>query len=153
MAHDNYRIEIADRQSHTLDHQRIVAAISMILDDHHYQKAEVSVALVDDETIHHLNRQYLQHDYPTDVLSFLLESSDDFLEGEIIVSTDTAQGFACQLQITLEQELMLYIIHGALHLVGLDDTDPTSTAEMRTAEQKYLQKLGMTSTWLENERS
>ena len=153
MANKKYRIDVADQQSHAINHQRIVEAICLILEDHHYQQAQISVALVDDETIHQLNRQYLQHDYPTDVLSFLLDSGDDYLEGEIIVSTDTAQGFACQLQISLEQELLLYIIHGTLHLVGLDDTDSASAVQMRAAEQEYLQKFGMTSTWLENESS
>ena len=65
----------------------------MILEDAAIGEAEISVAVVDDPTIHALApRSISSHDYPTDVLSFVLERDEDCLEGEVIVSADTACG-------------------------------------------------------------
>ena len=69
------------------DSDKRLASILKIMVRHAVQ---VSIAVVDDPTIHELNRRFLQHDYPTDVLSFVLEQQDGRLEGEVIVSTDTA---------------------------------------------------------------
>ncbi len=95
------------------------------------------------------NSRWLQHDYETDVLSFLLEYDDNrgLLSGQLIVSTDTAESVATELGMTMEQELLLYIIHGTLHLVGLDDKTDTAASEMRAAEQEYLQRLGVDYHW------
>ena len=95
------------------------------------KEAEVSLAIVDDRTIQQLNRQYLDHDEPTDVLSFLLEREVGRLEGEIVVSRDTAASSAPAYGWTPADELLLYVIHGALHLVGFDDTTPDAAAENR----------------------
>ena len=58
------------------------------------------------------------HDYPTDVISFVLEREDEHLEGEIIVGVDTAMELAKDSQWNWEFEFLLYVIHGCLHLVG-----------------------------------
>ena len=108
----------------------------------------VSVAVVDDPAIHRLNREFLQHDYPTDVLSFLLEREGDQLEGEVIVSSDTAVRSAAQYGWTPENELLLYVIHGTLHLVGYDDLQPELLAEMRRHEQHYLGHFGLAASIL-----
>ena len=68
---------------------------------------------MDDRTIQQLNRQYLDHDEPTDVLSFLLEREAERLEGEIVVSRDTAACSAPAYGWTPADELLLYVIHGA----------------------------------------
>ena len=104
---------------------------------------DVRVEEVDDPTIHALNVQYLQHDYPTDVLSFVLEQTDNRVEGELIVSADTASREAAEAGWSPHDELLLYVIHGTLHLVGYDDHQPTDQAEMVAAEARYLQALGI----------
>src|SRR6478672_5993799 len=84
-------IEInVENQRHTVDAARVKKAARLILRDAGIKSGEISIAIVSDERMHELNRQYLQHDYPTDVLSFVLEEDDDSLEGEIIVSADYA---------------------------------------------------------------
>lgn len=134
-----HRIDIVDKQSAVaVDRRRIRAAVSAILRDHGPPSCRISIAVVDDPTIHDLNRRFLQHDYATDVLSFVLESTPKLLEGEIVVSGDTAVAQAGEFASTPEEELMLYVIHGTLHLVGFDDHDEAEQAEMRRAEQDYL---------------
>ena len=136
-------IEIANQQSNlAVDRELLVQAAQTILQDHGPSTCRVSIAIVDDPTIHTLNRQYLQHDYATDVLSFVLEQSDDLLEGEVIVSSDTALAQAGQYQSTPADELLLYVIHGLLHLVGFDDQTDALREDMRCAERTYLRQCG-----------
>jgi probable rRNA maturation factor len=137
-------IAIADEQQRLqIDGVRLKDAVRQILRDAGIASADISLALVDDATIHELNRQYLGHDYPTDVISFVLDRADDRLDGEVIVSTDTASATATRLGWAPEDEVLLYVVHGTLHLVGHDDQDPNSLAAMRNAERQYLARFGL----------
>jgi len=100
------------------------------------------VAVVDDATIARLNWQYLHHRGPADVLSFLLDQSDG-LEGEVIVGAQTALRTAPHYGWPPHDELLLYVIHGTLHLVGQDDASPALRAEMQKRETEVLKKLGI----------
>lgn len=119
----------------------------MILSDFGFEKSELSIALVDDQEIKTVNNQYLQHDYATDVISFAIEENEDSLVGQLVVSTETADRLAKQIDIPMEHELMLYVVHGTLHLVGLNDTDPALAQEMRKAEADYLQRFDIQHVW------
>ena len=136
-----FTIEIAaDEQPHAIDRPRLTKAVRGVLQEAGIQSAEISIAIVTDERMHELNRQYLQHDYPTDVLSFVLEFDEvqKSLDGEIIASSDYAAREAQRYGWTANDELLLYIIHGCLHLVGHDDTTPDAKQAMRAAEKRHL---------------
>ena len=96
----------------------------MILTDHSIPGAKINVAVVDDPTLAELHQRYLGDASPTDVLSFALEQSPQYLEGEIVISADAALAFAAEYHWSAADELLLYAIHGALHLVGYDDAAP-----------------------------
>lgn len=137
-------IELANRQSqHAIDSQRLVAAARLILQEEGIRRGTLSIAVVDDPTIHDLNRQYLQHDYPTDVLSFVLEQRAGFLEGEVVVSADTAATRCEAYGWSLDDELLLYVVHGTLHLAGYDDGTPPERQAMRQREEHYLARFGL----------
>lgn len=138
-----HRISIANQTDVAVDVERIERAVCWALADTPYDEATVSIAIVDDETIHQLNRQFLAHDYPTDVLSFTLEDEPPQLEGEIIVSVDTARQNAAEAGWSADDELLLYVIHGTLHLAGYLDKSPDDYAEMRAAEAEVLDRLGI----------
>ena len=132
-----FTIEItADEQPHKIDRARLKKAVRLVLTDAGIESAEISIAVVNDERMHELNRQYLQHDYPTDVLSFVLDHDADekSLDGEIIVSSDYAAREAVRYGWTTDDELLLYVIHGCLHLIGHDDQTPEGKQAMREAE-------------------
>jgi len=95
---------------------------------------KVVVALVDDATIARLHQRYLGVPGPTDVLSFP--------HGEIVVSADTARREAHRRGIRPIAELVLYVVHGALHLAGHDDKSPKARVAMRAAERRVLKELG-----------
>lgn len=138
------RVDISDCQTLlSLDEGQLRRAIQQITSEAGIRSGDISLAVVDDAEIHALNKQFLDHDYPTDVLSFVLDRDGDHLEGEIIVSVDTASRMAEQVGWTAGDELLLYVIHGALHLVGYDDQDPQSLAAMRAAERKHLAAFGL----------
>jgi probable rRNA maturation factor len=138
------KVEIADQQSFvSVDAKQIARVARSILADHGPKRSRVSVAIVDDATIHALNRRYLQHDYPTDVLSFLLEEKRGYLEGEVVVSGETALAQAGQYGWDASSELLLYVVHGVLHLVGFEDSSDETRQDMREAEAHYLAQLGL----------
>ena len=113
-------------------------AVLAIVRDAEISEAQISVAVVDDPTIAELHKKYLGDPDPTDVLSFVLEQSFGVLEGEVIVSAETALASAPRYGCTADDELLRYVIHGTLHLVGYDDTTPPGRAVMRKQEKKYL---------------
>ena len=139
------QVEVTNEQDATpLDEARLQSAVEKILADAGIAEAEISIAVVDDPTIHELNRRHLNHDYATDVLSFVLQRSRTSLEGEIVVSGDTAASAAGEYGWSAEEELLLYVIHGSLHLVGHDDQTPEAREQMRVQERRWLLEMGIT---------
>ena len=100
-----------EQQTHPIDENRLIDAVKLITHDVGITQGSVSLAVVDDPTIHELNVQYLQHDYPTDVLSFVLERDEAMLDGEVIVSADTAAEDAKTYGWNANDELLLSLIH------------------------------------------
>ena len=138
------RVNVSNHQTlFEIDDDQIVAAVSSVLKAQQISAAEVSVAIVDDPQIHVLNREHLNHDYPTDVLSFLYEATDTLIDGELIVSTDTARRVGAEHGMQEHDELVLYIVHGALHLVGFDDDTDAAQIEMREHERRHMLGLGI----------
>lgn len=149
MSSHSYKIEIADEQSRLFDGELLIAAVEKILADHGILRSEISIAVVDDPAIRQLNKRYLNHDYETDVISFVLEYLEETsaLSGQLIVSTDTAQKTAREFGGSMQDELLLYVVHGTLHLVGYNDKNPSDAKEMRDAEKKYLGVFGVEHRW------
>ena len=98
---------------------------------------EIAYIFCDDEKILEVNREYLQHDYYTDIITF------DYTEGEVIsgdlfISLDTVRTNAEQVGTTYDEELHRVIIHGILHLCGINDKGPGERAVMEAAENRAL---------------
>lgn len=90
------------------------------------------------DAIHTLNRDYLAHDYQTDVLSFLIDETADGIEGEVYVDLDTAVENADRFGTSFADETARYVVHGLLHLAGHDDSDDERREAMRRLEDLYL---------------
>jgi probable rRNA maturation factor len=138
------QVALANEQSlFDVDEAALQRAVSGVFEDAQIARATISLAVVDDPTIQSLHRRYLDLDTPTDVLSFLLEQTDQQLEGEVVVSAETAQRVAPRYGWSAQCELTLYAIHGALHLVGYNDLEPDDRERMRAAEQRILARCGI----------
>lgn len=98
---------------------------------------DVAYIFCDDEEILRINRQYLQHDYYTDIITFDYDE-DDVISGDLFISLDTVRTNAEQLGVSYEQELNRVIIHGILHLCGINDKGPGEREIMEVAENKAL---------------
>jgi probable rRNA maturation factor len=127
-----------------LDRARLREAVRAVLDGEGVQDAEISLAFVDNPTIHRLNQRYLQHDEPTDVLSFpLSEANAVKLAGELVIGVEVALDQAAQRGHDVQTELALYVIHGLLHLCGYDDHEDADRRAMRQRERHYLSLLSL----------
>jgi probable rRNA maturation factor len=110
--------------------------------------AELSVALVDDEVIHALNRDYRKKDKPTDVLAFAMEEGEAAprgggarVLGDVILSVDTARRQAAERRRPLLDELTMLLAHGLLHLLGYDHRTDKEERRM-TAKTHELEQAG-----------
>lgn len=131
----------------------IHAAIHATLRRFKVPTATISVAIVDDRRIAELNAKHLQHEGPTDVLTFDLGTSHSqpdgskrealTVDGEIVLSIETAQRLADERGHGVEAEAALYAVHGTLHLLGYDDSDDKSAAEMHAIEDEILIDTGV----------
>lgn len=98
---------------------------------------DIAYIFVDDEKILEVNRQYLQHDYYTDIITFDY-TEEDVISGDLFISLDTVRTNALQVGSTYEQELNRVIIHGILHLCGINDKGPGEREIMEAAEDRAL---------------
>lgn len=102
-----------------------------------YKVGEVGYLFCDDEKILEVNREYLQHDYYTDIITFDYDE-DDVINGDLVISLDTIRSNAELFGKTYEEELYRVIIHGILHLCGINDKGPGEREIMEAAENKAL---------------
>ena len=148
-----YSIEVLNEQeSMPVDAARFREAVGAVLQDAAVAEARIEILVVDDAAIQPINARFLGHDAPTDVVSFVLEREGRFLEGQIVLSAETAQRNAEEYHWPGEDEMLLYLVHGTLHLVGYEDTTEESWQEMRSRERKYLAGFGLTPPWKDDER-
>ncbi|MBK7861536.1 MAG: rRNA maturation RNase YbeY [Archangiaceae bacterium] len=101
---------------------------------------ELSLSIVTDAQIRHLNKQWRHKDKATDVLSF---PTGDALLGDVVISLQTGRRVARELGVSLETELNLYLAHGLLHLLGYDHHRRVDRVKMARAERKLLGDAGM----------
>ncbi|MEZ6087631.1 MAG: rRNA maturation RNase YbeY [Pirellulaceae bacterium] len=103
----------------------------------------ISVCVVDDARMREVNASYLQHDYTTDCLSFVYDRTEDTIDGELILCADYAQREAEAFGWPATTELLLYAIHGTLHLMGMDDATDDGRLAMRQREREFLMRLNI----------
>jgi probable rRNA maturation factor len=143
---ESFLLEVLNEQDElVVDLEKVRGVCEHILADGAIHSGKVNVVLVDSDTIQQYNRDFLQHDYPTDTISFPTEVRRDegYLEGEVLACAGIAKERAEEFGWTAEEELMLYIVHGMLHLTGFDDVTPEQQAVMQEKERSYLATLGI----------
>ncbi|HPL93189.1 MAG TPA: rRNA maturation RNase YbeY [bacterium] len=151
----NLRINLRDEQK-LLDFElRYLAALEKLIlgkFPERFQSADdfqIDVAIVTDEEIKNLNRDYRHKDYVTDVLSFAYEESSVVFPvsgeakplGEIMISFDQVKRQAVEFKTGVEKEFYLLLIHGILHLLGYDHMEDEEAAEMEMLEDQILRTL------------
>ena len=125
----------------------ISAWIRAVAKSHGRRVGDVGYMFVDDEKILEVNREYLGHDYYTDVITFDFDE-DDIVSGDIVISLDTVRSNAELFGKTYDDELHRVIIHGILHLCGINDKGPGEREIMEAEENKALALLADPSTYM-----
>lgn len=129
-----------DIKSHLRNRRVIKQWIKDIISSYNYSTGNISYIFCSDDYLLNINRQYLSHDYYTDVITFDYDENN-IVSGDIFISVDTVKSNSEQYSVSYNCELYRVIIHGVLHLCGLKDKTPEDAKIMREAEEKSLQIL------------
>ena len=134
-------LENTEKSPGALDQSRIERLVRLILDSENIEWKYIGVIFSTHEFIRNLNRTYLGHDYDTDVLSFVIEESDQGMEGEVYIDVEMALERHDEFKSTLRGELERYVVHGVLHLAGHEDGSENDKNQMHALENHYLAQL------------
>ena len=116
--------------------------IKLVAKNYGREIGNISYLFCTDEKILEINRQYLQHDFYTDIITFD-DSSGNKISGDIVISIETVQSNSQKYQTSFQEELHRVIIHGILHLCGLNDKEEEEVKAMRKAENAALELFEM----------
>lgn len=114
--------------------------IAMVSHTYGKKIGEINYIFCDDEKILEINRQFLQHDYYTDIITFDY-CEGDTLSGDIFISVDTVTANAKEYSVSFDEELKRVMIHGILHLCGQNDKTADEQQEMRIKENNALRMI------------
>lgn len=123
-------------------HREVTSWINRVAAQYGKRVGDIAYVFCDEDKILDVNRQYLQHDYLTDIITFD-DSEDEVIGGDIFISVPTVRSNAEQFGASFTQELHRIIIHGVLHLTGQNDKSETEREEMTRKENRALAMLGM----------
>ena len=116
-------VSVGEDVAPPVDPARVAAAVRHVLREEGVEEAEISVALVGDAEITALNADYLEHDGPTDVISFALHDAGEPPLGDVYVGVDQALRQAADFGATPAEEVLRLAMHGTLHVLGYDHPD------------------------------
>ncbi len=136
------RVEIRNLQSLAIHEELLADAAREALRVAGGALDAVDIAVVDDRRIRDVNRRFRNRDSATDVIAFEAEDEPGRRAGEVIVSAETAGRQAREVGHSLQAELCLLIAHGVLHVLGHEDYDDRSRADMDGLQQRVLAALG-----------
>lgn len=124
----------------TIKRREISAWVKSVAQSLGKKVGDVAYIFCNDEKILEVNREYLQHDYYTDIITFDY-TEENTISGDLFISLDTVRSNSEQLGVSYDQELRRVIIHGILHLCGIDDKGPGEREIMEEHENKALAML------------
>ena len=116
------------------------------------EDAEVGFDFVSDKRMAEINQQYLGHEGSTDVITFPYSESDGPLQGDIFICVDEAIRQSRSFKTTWQQEIVRYMVHGILHLLGEDDLKPELRRKMKRKENRLVEELAKDFSFSEVEK-
>ena len=144
------KVEIANLQKHyKIKDNKIKQVVKEVLGKNS-SSAKLSIAFVDNNEIKKLNKRYFDSDDVTDVIAFPLDNHKNALNGEIVVSVETAVDTADKENVDAEGEIILYVVHGLLHLLGYSDVNREDAIIMHEKESMILKALGYNMPTVDN---
>jgi rRNA maturation RNase YbeY len=125
-----------------LDIRKKKSWIKGLVKEQGFKLGDLSYIFLNDEGLHKINLEYLNHDTYTDIITFDNSEEEDMIEGDIFVSVERIAENAKKFKVDFETELIRVMAHGVLHLCGYLDKKPENIKLMREMEDKYVAKYG-----------
>jgi len=124
-----------------LEKETLTSWLQAVLEEEKKTLQSIRFIFCQDEYLHHINVEYLNHDTLTDVITFPYSDNEEVINGEIYISVDRIEENASKYKVSSKQELHRVMVHGILHLCGYSDTEEISKKKMSELEDYYLKKL------------
>ena len=131
-----------DTDDQQFNNKYIRGHIKRIINNESYKKGSLNIIFCSDEYLLRLNKEYLNHDYYTDIITFDYVENN-IVSGDLYISIDRINENSQKLNINFKNELTRVIFHGILHLVGYNDKTESEKQEMRRMENMYLEGVEM----------
>jgi len=119
---------------------RIHKLISKLKKDLSFNISSLIINFISSESIFELNKIYLRHNYPTDIITFNYSGSHSNLDGELFISVEEAEINANRFKVSLNNEISRLVIHGILHLLNYDDKKKSNRLLMKRKENELLKR-------------
>ena len=124
-----------DKKLNPIQKKLAIIAIKLVLANY---KIAITLISCSDKYIKKINKEQLNHDYETDIITFQYDDHKEKIEAELLISLDTVYANSIIYKTSLDKEFIRVVIHGCLHTIGYYDKTKTEIKEMRKAEEKYL---------------
>ena len=122
--------------------EAVIPVLEGICKDHGREIDYLNIILVNDEKLLEINKDFLRHDYYTDIITFNYADNPGVnIEGELYISVDRVKDNGEKMGVTYQEEMARVVIHGVLHLCGYHDKEKSQQQEMQQAENKYINQM------------
>ena len=134
----NLHISTVDTQINKNALHELIKALSEELN---FRIESLEINFINSDKIREINRQYLSHDYSTDILTFNYSDEISVIDGEIIISLDDARNNSKRFKVLFKQEIERLVVHGILHMSGFNDNNRLNKIIMKRMENKLLNRF------------
>ena len=127
-------LSVSSSQNIKVDKKVIHSLVAKLSKNLKFKLESLNINFVNAEYLLNLNKDYLNHDFNTDIITFNYTGSNNFLDGELFISVDEAIKNSMKFKVTIDSELIRLVIHGILHLLGYDDETKPEKKKMKVKE-------------------
>ena len=131
-------------QNSSINKRAVHSLITSLKEEYQFEITSLSISFIKSSELLKINREYLGHDYETDIITFNYSKKKKIIDGEILISFEEAKQNAKKYNVSFEKELMRLVIHGVLHLLRFDDKNAISKKIMKKEENKLINRFNFT---------
>lgn len=135
-------LSVNNFQKKSIKKDRIHYLVGKLKKDLNFDISSLNINFINSDKILEINKNYLKHNFTTDILTFNYTGDNKILDGEIFISIEDAESNSKKYKASINEEINRLVIHGILHLLGFDDKTKSQKLKMRGLENKYLYKFG-----------
>ena len=128
----------------SIDKRAVHSLITALKEEYQLDITSLSISFIKSSELLKINREYLGHDYETDIITFNYSKKKKIIDGEILISFEEAKQNAKKYNVSFGKELMRLVIHGVLHLLRFDDKNAISKKIMKKEENKLINRFNFT---------